>query len=208
MLEALRCPAPHPGGPLIAAVQRREGDDVRTATLGCPACGAEYPVVDGIADLGAVPHPAGAVRPDDEALMRAGALLGLVGGGGTVALAPTWAEYAHPLAALTDVAAVVVGPPPGFSTGSGVSAVRGVRALPFAPATFRGVALDAWVAADPVATNAWVMACRPSGRIMAPTDVPVPTGVRELARDATHWVGEREASVASAPVTLRRSGAT
>lgn len=206
MLDALRCPAAHAAGPLVAAVERRADDDVRTATLGCPTCGAAFSVIDGVAHLGTIAAPAGAARPDDEALMRAGALLGLVGGGGTVALAPSWAEYAHPLVALTDVAAVVLGPPPGFTTGAGVSAIAGVRTLPFAPATFRGVALDPWVAEDAHAIASWVVACRPKGRVVAHASVPVPAGVVELARDAQHWVGEREAVVASPPVPLGRGG--
>jgi hypothetical protein len=205
MLEALRCPAPHDPSPLIAAVTSRAGDDVQVATLGCPRCAAEYVVHDGWARLGSLEAPGPGARPDDDALMRAGALLGLIGGGGSIALAPTWAEYAHPLVALTDVAAVVVGPPSGFATGGGVSAVAGVRALPFAPGTFRGVALDAWVADDPAAMATWVLACAPRGRVVAAAELPVPAGVKELARDARHWVGERESVVASAPIALARA---
>ena len=206
MLESLRCPAPHPAAPLIAAVRRRAGDDVQEATLGCPTCGAEYAITNGVARLGEDAPPAGAARPDDEALMRAGALLGLIGGGGAVALAPSWAEYAHPLVALTDVAALVVGPPPGFSTGDGVSAVAGVRGLPVAATTFRGVALDAWVATDPDALAQWIRACKPKGRIVAAADIAVPAGVVTLARDDRHWVGERDAASVSAPVPLTRAG--
>ena len=42
---------------------------------------------------------------------------------------------------------------------------------------------------------------RVGGRIVAPADSPVPSEVRELARDATVWVGER-LPLPSAPVTL------
>jgi hypothetical protein len=35
--------------------------------------------------------------------------------------------------------------------------------------------------------------------------VPLPDGVRQLARDAEHWVAEREGAVASEPVQLRRA---
>lgn len=212
LLEALRCPAVHAASPLIAAVTTRAGDDVREATLGCPVCGTEYPVRGGWAVLGSgttadAPPPTDD-RPDDEHLMRAGAMLGLLGGGGTVALAPSWAEYAHPLVALTDVAVVVAHPPPGFDTGGGVSAIAGGRALPFAAGTFRGVALDAWVAADAQALATWVAACAPRGRVVAPADVAVPSGVTELVRDERHWVGERDTTVVSAPVPLaRRQGA-
>ncbi|MCE2942607.1 MAG: hypothetical protein ACK53A_04350 [Gemmatimonadota bacterium] len=207
VLEALRCPAPHAPGPLIAALHRRHDGDVREATLGCPACGAEFAVRDGWAWMGDAVAPTAGERPDDDALTRAGALLGLLAGGGVVALAPAWAEYAHPLVALTDVAAVVVGPPAGFSTGDGVSAIAGTRALPCAAGTFRGVALDAWVAADDAALASWISGCAARGRVVAPADVPVPPGVRELARDTRHWVGEREAALATPPVALQRAAA-
>jgi uncharacterized protein YbaR (Trm112 family) len=205
-LEALQCPAAHEASPLIAAVRARVGDDVRDATLGCPTCGAEYDVRDGWAVLGGEIAPAPAARPGDDDLMRAGALLGLTTPGGAVALAPAWAEYAHPLAALTDVTMIVVAPPPGFTTGDGVSAVAGTARVPLRSASCRAVALDAWVAAQPQAVAAWVSATRAGGRVVAPTQVPVPDGVRELARDARHWVGERHAVVATAPVALRRGG--
>lgn len=204
MLEALRCPAAHPPAPLIAAVTRRAGDDVRDATLGCPTCHAEYTVTDGVARFGTMVAPPAGARPDDEALMRAGALLGLVAPGGNVALAPAWAEYAHPLVALTDVSAVVVGPPPGFTTGDGVSAIAGVQRLPVAAATFRGVALDSWIASAPDAVMSWLAACKPKARVVAPAAVPVPEGVELLARDAQHWVGERRADGWTTPVALQR----
>jgi uncharacterized protein YbaR (Trm112 family) len=212
-LEALRCPASHAithaithaASPLIAAVTAREGDDVRTATLGCPVCGAEYPVRDGWVILGDLASPRGAARPTDDDLMRAGALLGLSTPGGVVVLAPSWAEYAHPLVALTDVAVVVVGPPAGFTTGDGVSALAGTRALPFAPTSCRAVALDAWVAADADVVASWLAALRPRGRVVATADVAVPHGVREIARDGRHWVAERDAVPTSVPVPLARS---
>lgn len=139
--------------------------------------------------------------------MRAGALLGLTAPGGTVALAPAWAEYAHPLVALTDVTVLAVAPPSGFTTGDGVSALAGTPRLPVGAGVCRGVALDAWVADDATALSAWILAVRAGGRVVAPADLPVPAGVRELARDARHWVGEREAAPTQAPIALRRAGA-
>jgi hypothetical protein len=45
---------------------------------------------------------------------------------------------------------------------------------------------------------------KPKGRVVAPAEVPLPDGVRELARDGRHWVGERQAVPAPALVQLGR----
>jgi hypothetical protein len=50
-----------------------------------------------------------------------------------------------------------------------------------------------------------VAALRPAGRLVAPLSVPLPDGLRELARDERHWVAERVPSAASSePVPLLR----
>jgi hypothetical protein len=46
-----------------------------------------------------------------------------------------------------------------------------------------------------------VRATRATGRVVAPASTPLPDGVREIARDDTDWVGERE-PLASPVVTL------
>jgi hypothetical protein len=65
------------------------------------------------------------------------------------------------------------------------------------------VALDS-ATADVARLDAAVRALRPRGRLVAPADAPLPGGVAELARDAEHWVAERDAAVVSDVVTLRR----
>ena len=45
---------------------------------------------------------------------------------------------------------------------------------------------------------------RPDGRLVAPAAIPVPAGIRELARDEREWVGAAEGDAATAPVPLRR----
>jgi hypothetical protein len=69
--------------------------------------------------------------------------------------------------------------------------------VPFAERSVRAIALDALHAA-PERIGFAVRALANGGRLVAAADVPVPTGIRELARDATQWVGERIAE----PVTI------
>jgi hypothetical protein len=65
----------------------------------------------------------------------------------------------------------------------------------------RGVTLDEGsLAALPGA----LVALRGRGRLVAPAAVSVPPDVTELARDARHWVGERQPP-AGPPVRLVRA---
>ena len=73
---------------------------------------------------------------------------------------------------------------------AGLSGVRCDARLPLAVGAARAIAVDG---AD-AARLAWaVHATRAGGRIVAPASASVPDGVRELVRDASVWVGEREA---------------
>jgi uncharacterized protein len=49
LLEILRCPICRQE--LRLSVRSREGDEIVSGTLTCPACKVDYPVDDGIPDL-------------------------------------------------------------------------------------------------------------------------------------------------------------
>jgi hypothetical protein len=92
-------------------------------------------------------------------------------------------------------------------------------AFPSLPGRCAVVALDVRTA-DEVRLAAAVRALAPRGRLLAPATAPLPDGVRELARDATHWGGRagRRARLAGgaaaarfvrrAPLALPVGGAT
>jgi hypothetical protein len=82
--------------------------------------------------------------------------------------------------------------------GHGLSGIRAGVKLPLATGAARAVATDS-SALERVAEAARI--ARVGGRLVAPAAAPVPEGVRELVRDESVWVGERQA-LASAPVTL------
>ena len=205
LIDALRCPRPHADTWLVAAAAETRDRCVVRGALGCPTCRAEYPITGGVAAFdqagGAAPAAAGAPADPGEAV-RLAALLGLTSAGGIVALAGSWDAAADALVAMADVRAVLVEPAHAYRPRPPVGAVTGAW-LPVAAASLRGVALDA-ATAVPERLAAAVRALRPGGRLVAPADAALPDGARELARDARHWVAERDAP-AGAVVPLRRA---
>jgi len=215
-VDSLRCTRPHEESWLVAAADRMEGRSIVQGTLGCPVCGAQYPIRDGVADFrapGAEPASGSSalavdappVRDDDGQAMRAAALLGLADAGGTAALAGSWGAVASAVLAIAPVHLLLVDPPFRARAEDGLSVLRtdgGV--LPLAAACLRGAALDERTAGDRAAVDSAVRALRAGGRLVAPAATPVPAGVTELARDVRDWVAERHAPL-SAPVPLGRS---
>jgi uncharacterized protein YbaR (Trm112 family) len=208
LIDALRCPRPHADSWLVAAALETRDRCVLRGTLGCPVCRAEYPVRGGVAAFGPIgAHRAAAAAdgvglPADDEAIRLAALLGLASAGGIVAVAGTWDAAVDALLQVADVRVLVVEPASPYAPREPVGAVTGAW-LPVAAASLRGVALDAATAA-PERLAAAVHALRGGGRLVAPVAVPLPDGVRELARDERHWVAERDAP-AGAVVPLRRA---
>jgi hypothetical protein len=141
-----------------------------------------------------------------DAIYRARALLGLEEGGGTILVGGALARHADALADAVPVMALLLNAPAGSaSRGRPPSAMRAAGGVPLAAGSLRVAWLD-----DTTARAPWlegvVRALRPGGRLVAPAGAIVPAGIRELARDAREWVGERDAAVAaaSAPIILRR----
>ena len=63
--DLLRCPAEHDEAYLVLLPEVMEGREVTAGRLGCPVCHAEYPVREGVAELGPPPAvEAGAPRLD------------------------------------------------------------------------------------------------------------------------------------------------
>jgi uncharacterized protein YbaR (Trm112 family) len=219
LVDALRCPFPHEETWLVASVTRFDGRDISEGALGCPICQRQFPVREGAVDF--APGSAGerderderdtpaadaVVGVDEQALLRARALLALDDGGGTVLVGGALAPLAEALADAVPVMPLLLNPAAGAGSGGRPpSAMRAAGGVPLAAGVLRAAWLDAATATPPLLAGV-VRALRPGGRLVAPAHAPVPAGIRELARDAREWVGERDATVpaASAPVTLRR----
>lgn len=198
VVDAFRCTRDHEVTWLVASADRLEDRDIITGELGCPVCGARYPIVSGVADfrdpadrLSATAAPP--APPVGERAVRAAALLGLTEAGGMVVLAGTWGDAAHEVSALVEGIHVLAIDPPGLvASGFGVSVARAGTTLPLRPESVRGVALDAAHAAGPFLESS-AAALKAAGRLLAPAQAPVPAGVLERARDAHDWLGEKHA---------------
>lgn len=202
LLEHLRCTGAHEPGPLVVAATRSEHRHILDGVLGCPVCGAEYPVRDGIARFDAPP----AIQPQApsvEAAMRVAAFLALTDAGGFAVLSGAWCAHVEALARLVETPLVLVNPPEG-ATIAGAAAVLAVgAALPLAPGSARALALDP----DAVPMDAAIAVVRAGGRVLAHVATPASPALREIARDATDWVAERVGGLEPAPrlVELRRA---
>jgi hypothetical protein len=166
------------------------GRHIVEGRLGCPVCEAIYPIAGGAVLFAPPSTPRQTADPDD--VLRTAALLDLADPGGVVVLVGPWSAYARPLVDVVDAHLLVIDP-----TGAteGVSAIHAGGAIPLAAGSIRAAATDAPVGLVP--------ALRPGGRLLAPVTASVPAGVRELARDDRHWVGEATAG-SSGPVSLGR----
>jgi uncharacterized protein YbaR (Trm112 family) len=196
LVDALRCPRPHGDAWLVASIVRMEDRDILEGTLGCPECGAEYPVHDGIVSFDLDREGARAderqspPEPDEADVMRLAALLDLATPGGVTLLAGAWAMHARTLHDLTSSRMLLLNPPACVDAGWGVYALRAPEGeLPLGAATVRAAAVDA---AHAVLAPRAALALASGGRLVAPASAPVPDGIRELVRDEEVWVGERE----------------
>ena len=229
LLPLLRCLAPHEEAPLIAAVAHASEGRIVTGTLGCAVCGAEYAIREGNAHFGAAGHATAdsgdAVVIADDEVTRLAAMLNLDERGGAWALGGRWSAFGAALAdmfAETSSASVPVRilllpddtvpraadgraqeRPASASVSEAPAILAIANAIPLAAGSLRGIAIDR-SSAGLGAAAARVLAA--NGRLVAPVAAPVPAGVRELARDARHWVGEREHD-ASGPLVIPRRAA-
>lgn len=203
LTDHLRCTEPHAVSRLVARVDTLEARRMVSGVLGCPVCHAERTVVGGVIWWRGAPvstSPLMDAGPGEEAVMRMGALLAFAESAAPYVLCGEAARTAIGLTAL-GAAAVVLLDPPDDRAAAFATIIRGAPIIPFVALSVRGIAVDAsWSTDARLASCAGALA--PGGRLVAPAAIVVPAGIRELARDAAEWVGEREAT--SAPVPLGR----
>lgn len=202
LVDALRCPVPHEESWLVASATRMEARHIVEGTLGCPVCHAEYPVRRGVVDFRRAPSAVGTRShgaPRDPAeVMRLAAFLGLAGEGGFAVLLDAWGSQASALRELVETPLILVDPPAGVEGEPGVSVLLSDESIPLATGAARGTAIHGDA---PFRASEAVRITRGGGRLVGPSSAVLPAGVRELARDDTLWVGERE-PVPSPLVTL------
>jgi uncharacterized protein YbaR (Trm112 family) len=196
LAERLVCPGAHGPDPLVLRVDVAVGDGVRAGVAGCFVCRQEWPLQDGALHMGPLSPLPTVDAPSAEALT---VLLGLADPGASVLVDGLPDDVIAALAQDAGARLVALDAPARPAT---AVAVRGAPLVPFAAGTFAAAACcrpgrDApWMAS-------LVRALRPGARVVAPDALPLPAGLRELARAEGIWVAERQAG--AAPVPLRRA---
>ena len=202
LTDQLRCTEAHADSWLVARADVVEAGRMVEGVLGCPVCQAERAVHRGVvywSGTEAERASNGAGDPHPDRVIRIGALLAFGDSPMPFVLCGAEAAVASSLSALSDVPLVLLDPADDRAV-LFASIVRGVPAIPFGGGSVRGIALDAGHCA-PGFIASCVHALAPGGRLVAPAATPVPDGVRELARDAEHWVAEREAAPVTVPLS-------
>lgn len=186
LTDHLRCAAVHPESYLILLPASMDGRLVKEGVLGCPVCGREVAVREGIADFGGgQPGRLGCGLSAEAAQ----ALLGISGPGGYVALAGGATALAEGLGGLLPgVRFVVVNPPAAMEDAPLTSVLRGAR-LPIKRASMRGAVVTADHAADPAWLADLVGCVLPGLRVVVEGPVPDLPGVEVLAEAGGWWVG-------------------
>jgi hypothetical protein len=207
LLGLLRCINEHEDTWLVASFRAVTNRFVTEGTLGCPICSAEYPIRNGIADFsGGLDLPRrkseqpAAIRDREELATRAGAFLNLTEPGATVVLGGTWADGALELSLMTEARVLALNPKARAEESETVGLLRVGSEIPVAPGSVLGVALDASFPPETVASA--VKAVRPGGRIVGPVEIPPPSELAVLARDADYWVAQKAPEV----IKLSRAG--
>jgi hypothetical protein len=134
--------------------------------------------------------------------LRLAAQLGVTEGVVPVLLTGGYTAAGAELSALTSVPQVWVNGPEGNLRPVSGSVITVSGRVPLGVETLAGAAVDE-AHAETEMLESIVRAVRMRGRIVAPAHIPLPSGVRELARDDAEWVAE-VTTRASGLVELRR----
>jgi uncharacterized protein YbaR (Trm112 family) len=201
LLELLRCPRPHDESPLIAAASRTEARHIIDGSLGCPVCGAEFPIKAGVTYFENAPPSTGAEKPNAELAMRLAAFLELSDTPGFAILCGRWGAHADQINRLTQTPLVLVNPP---STVAGEIAaiIRAGDVVPFTGGCARAAALDEQTS-RPLAESL-AHAVRPGGRVVGPAAFPLPRALTEIVRDHQLWIAAKNDARPPALVPIRR----
>ena len=104
LLEHLRCPNSHADSWLVASALRTAERHILEGTLGCPTCGSEFAIRDGVVSFGREDlPPSDAAHADiQEDALRLAALFAAHDRGGLYVLGGAWGKLAGALSDLLD----------------------------------------------------------------------------------------------------------
>jgi uncharacterized protein YbaR (Trm112 family) len=190
-IDLLRCPNVHEDSWLVAAFYRMDGRVVIEGKLGCPVCGAEYFIRDGVAIFDDTNPSSQAAAPDEsgsEGNLIA-ALLDLSRPGMLALLAGEWARDAEAVSELTGARIIALNSPGRGFVSHDVAEIQARSPMPLAAQSLNGIALDAAHATPTLLTEA-ARLLRPLGRLLVRGEPDLSQQFHELARDSNQVVAE------------------
>ncbi len=113
-----------------------------------------------------------------------------------LALAGEWAPNAQEIADMVGARVFAVNATVPLCESEGVALVQSRDAMPFAPRSLAGVALDA-ANSSPAMVASALRALRPGGRLVVPASVALPPDVTILASDDLIVVAEKRGDLVS-----------
>jgi len=210
LADLFRCPAHEGDGWLVVGAERTQQRVVLEGVLGCPTCGAEYPIRRGVTWFGQeiAQHGISIDAISDDDAMRAAALLGASDRNATLLFHGAPVALARAVQGVAAVRCIVIDAPDS-------DAALAAYALSDAPLAIVVSGDAAPLAASSVAGVWWsppddgrapddtvLRLLRARGRLISPAGHPLPRGFEELARDSRQWVAERSTDATAAPTGL------
>lgn len=190
-IDLLRCPNTHEDSWLVAAFYKLDGRAVVEGKLGCPVCGAEYFIRDGIAifEEAGVPWrtPNGSDAEPEATLISA--FLDLARPGMLALLAGEWARESESVAEMTGARIVALNSSSPTHESDAVAEVRAGLRVPLAARSLDGIAVDAAHATPALLAEA-ARLLRPRGRLLVRGKAELSQEFHELARDSNQIVAE------------------
>lgn len=199
LVDLFRCPEPHADSWLVLAADRTERRVVFEGVLGCPVCGAEYRIENGVTHFDDAGTPrmraASPVLQDlsEEEAMRAAALLHATDANATLGFVGESVALIRAVQGIVAARCIAFDAPDAdnahrwhVASDAPLAVVIGSRQV-----LARGALSGLWLAAD-VTFHAEQL--RPRGRLVASAARAVPGGFTELVRDESHWVAQRDAA--------------
>jgi len=192
LAEYLRCPNNHEDVYLVLATGAMKGRAIRYGTLGCPACRAEFLVVQQTVKFGAPPPvtaPSTPLPPPD----AVNALLALDSPGGYVSLVGSATGLAQDLAGyMRGVHFVCVNAAQEITPSITRSLTESTATIPLRSAVARGVVLGGEYALPGWLAEAARVVLRGQRVVVLTETVSAPDGVRRLASGRGMWVGQKD----------------
>ena len=199
-IDLLRCPNAHEDSWLVAAFYRMDGRVVVEGKLGCPVCGAEYFIRDGVAEFDETHGPSqGSTDGAETDGTVIAALLNLARPGMLALLAGEWARDADAVSQLTGARMIALNSPSPSRYSNAVAEIHAGLPVPLAAHSLDGIALDATHATPALLAEA-ARLLRPRGRLLVRGQARLSEAFHELARDSEQVVAEYVGEL----VSLRR----